>query len=94
MRELGNAASLMIKLELHPSLLSNKHIHSFRRLTEEVPPFPGQAESVHCHKVNWDAGQCESTAAARVPGVRIQRQAHDEEADHCEGDCDHQGYLS
>lgn len=53
----------------------------------------GQAEAVDGHIVDWDPGQCESTALPRVPGVRVQRETHDEEANHCEGDCDDQGHL-
>lgn len=63
------------------------------RLTEDASPSMGQAKSVDGHVVNWDPGQCESTASPCVPGVRVQRQTHDEEANHCEGDCDDQGHL-
>lgn len=53
----------------------------------------GQAIAVDGHVVNWDPGQCESTASPRVPGVRVQRQTHDEEANHREGDGEDQGHL-
>lgn len=62
-------------------------------LTEDVSPPVRQAIAIDDHIVDWDPGQCESKAPPRVPGVRVQRQAHDEEADHREGDRDHQGHL-
>lgn len=52
-----------------------------------------QAKAVDGHIVNWDPGQRQSTASPCVPGIRVQRQTHDEEADHCEGDGDGQGHL-
>lgn len=33
--------------------------------------------------VNWDAGQCEGKTAARVEGVGVERQYHDEETNQC-----------
>lgn len=62
-------------------------------LTEDASPSVGQAITVDSHIVNWDPGQCEDTAVACVPGVGVQRQTHDEEANHCEGDGDDQGHL-
>lgn len=43
--------------------------------------------------VDGDPGQREDAALARVPGVRVQGQTHDEEADHGEGDGDDQRHL-
>ena len=57
-------------------------------LTEDACEPLGQKEAVDGHVVNWDPGQCEEAAHARVEGVRIQRHAHDEETSHREGDCD------
>lgn len=50
--------------------------------------------AVDCDVVNREAGQREGAAAPCVPGVRVQRQTHDEEANHSEGDSDGQGDLS
>lgn len=43
--------------------------------------------------VDGDPGQREDAALARVPGVRVQGQADDEEADRREDDCDDQRHL-
>lgn len=53
----------------------------------------GQAGAVDGHIVNRDPGERESTANPRVPGVGEQRQTHDEEANHREGDRDGYGHL-
>ncbi len=63
------------------------------KLTEEVFPFKGQAKAMNSHIVKRDSGESESTAAPCVPGVRVQRQTHDEEADHCEDEGYGQGHL-
>lgn len=65
----------------------------FYLLTEGVLPSAGQAEAVHGQVVDGHPGQRENAAHPRVPGVRVQRQTHDEEADHGEGDCDDQRHL-
>lgn len=62
-------------------------------LTEDASPPLGQAEAVDGHIVNWDSGQREGAASPCIPGVWIQRQTHDEETNHCEGDRDGQGHL-
>ena len=63
------------------------------QLTEDFPPFMGQAVAVDGQIVNRNPGQCENKAPPCVPGVRVQRQAHDEEANHREGDGDDHGHL-
>lgn len=65
----------------------------FYLLTEDALPSAGQAEAVHGQVVDGHPGQRESAAHPRVPGVRVQREAHEEEADHGEGDCDDQRHL-
>lgn len=62
-------------------------------VVEDVSPSLGQAKAVDGQIVNWDTSQGESTAPPCVPGVRVQRQTHDEEANHCEGDCNGQWHL-
>lgn len=62
-------------------------------LTVGAFPTMGQAVAVHRQVVDWDPRQCESAAHTCVPGVRVQRQAHDEETDHSEGDGDDQRHL-
>lgn len=53
----------------------------------------GQAEAMDGGIVDRDPGQREDAALARVPGVRVQGQTHDEEANHGEGDGDGQRHL-
>lgn len=62
-------------------------------LTEGALPSAGQTEAVHGQVVDGHPSQRESAAHPRVPGVRVQREAHEEEADHGEGDCDDQRHL-
>lgn len=62
-------------------------------LTEDASPPARQAEAVDGGVVDGDPGQREDAALARVPGVRVQGQADDEEADHGEDDRDHQRHL-
>lgn len=62
-------------------------------LTKYASQSCGQAISVDGHVINWNSCQCQSAASPCVPGVRVQRQTHDEEANHCEGDCDDQRHL-
>jgi hypothetical protein len=62
-------------------------------LTEYFSPSGGQVWAVHGQVVDRDSRQGESTAAPCVPGVWVQRQPNDEEAHHCEGDCNGQWHL-
>lgn len=87
-RSLGSSVCLDL-------LLSHfkKDLQLFATVVEDSSPSMGQAKAVYSHIVHWDPSQCESTALSCVPGVRVQRQTHDEEANYCEGDCDGQGHL-
>lgn len=52
-----------------------------------------QAEPVDGGVVDGDPSQREDAALARVPGVRVQGQTDDEEANRREADCDGQRHL-